>query len=323
MPQPPDSPAPPGPRAGVALFDLDPALARSLSVEARESIRHLRVPALDLAPGEVVLRQLLADHRAFGAIIVEGMLLQRFAVADGATMTPYGPGDPIGVARGPGSMLLSPAEWAVASPARLALLDGNFLAYARRWPGLVIGIFRRGLEQAERTTVQLAIAHLPRVEDRLLSVLWWLAESWGRVTASGTLLPIGLTHDGFGALVGARRSTVTLALGQLTERGAILRVDQGWLLLERPPAPPTDVARIDPPSIIGATDTGWRSAPARGPDRESRTILLETVRRLQAEHEVTRDQTRARVALLRHRRAEMAALREGWRDPARVTPPAP
>jgi CRP/FNR family cyclic AMP-dependent transcriptional regulator len=321
MPPPSDDPAaPPAPRASVALFESDPALARSLSAEARDSTRHLRVPALDVAPGEVALPQLLADQRAFGAIIVEGMMLQRFAVADGATATLYGAGDPLGVGSGSGSgsgsMLLSPARWTAAAPTRLALLDGNFLAYARRWPGLIVGLFERGLDQAERSTVQLAIAHLPRVEDRLLSVLWWLAETWGRVTASGTLLPIRLTHDGFGALVGARRSTVTLALGQLTERGAILHVDHGWLLLERPPAPPADPARIDPPSILAPTDTGWRAAPTAGRDPEARRVLLETVRRLRTEHVAARGEIRARVELLRRRRAELTAHRPG-RETAR------
>lgn len=47
-----------------------------------------------------------------------------------------------------------------------------------------------------------------------------------------------LTHDALGALVGARRPTITLAVRELTDRGAIVRQDQGWLLVEPPPAGP-------------------------------------------------------------------------------------
>ncbi len=78
------------------------------------------------------------------------------------------------------------------------------------------------------------ICQLPRVDDRLLAVMWLLAESWGQVTPAGTLLPIGLTHAALGGLVGARRPTVTLALGSLTADGALRREERGWLLLRSP-----------------------------------------------------------------------------------------
>ena len=71
-------------------------------------------------------------------------------------------------------------------------------------------------------TVQLVICQLPRVEDRVLAVLWLLAESWGHVTPAGVRLPLALTHETLGALIGARRPTVTLALRKLTDDGTLV-----------------------------------------------------------------------------------------------------
>jgi hypothetical protein len=45
------------------------------------------------------------------------------------------------------------------------------------------------------------------------------------------VVPIELTHTALGHLIGARRSTVTLALGELSRLGAVVRRDDGaWVL---------------------------------------------------------------------------------------------
>jgi CRP-like cAMP-binding protein len=64
--------------------------------------------------------------------------------------------------------------------------------------------------------------------------MWLLAESWGLVTPTGTVLPIALTHAALGGLIGARRPTVTLALGNLSASGLVRREPRGWLLLGSP-----------------------------------------------------------------------------------------
>jgi hypothetical protein len=87
--------------------------------------------------------------------------------------------------------------------------------------------------------------------------MWLLAESWGRVTPAGTTLPLSLTHDALGALIGARRPTVTLALRELTERGAVIRQDQGWLLLEAPPHTAARAERIRDPAVIRSGPSDW------------------------------------------------------------------
>jgi len=82
-----------------------------------------------------------------------------------------------------------------------------------------------------------AIAHLTRVDERLLSLLWMLAERWGRVVPGGVLVSLRLPHRTLAAMVGARRPSVTTALGQLMARGEIeRRSDGGWILRGQPPA---------------------------------------------------------------------------------------
>jgi CRP-like cAMP-binding protein len=74
------------------------------------------------------------------------------------------------------------------------------------------------------------------VETRLLVILWYYADRWGRVTPTGVLLPVRMTHSLLARVVGARRPSVSTALGKLQERGFVERTDNGhWLLLGPPP----------------------------------------------------------------------------------------
>ena len=130
-----------------------------------------------------------------------------------------GPGDVVSAGTVPASMLLVDSGCRAVSTTQLAMLGKDVLVGGHRWPRLVAGLHSRTAEQIERVAVQLAICQLPRVEDRLLALFWLLAEQWGRVTPGGTVLPLALTHETLGALVGARRPTVTLALGDLSDTG--------------------------------------------------------------------------------------------------------
>ena len=140
-------------------------------------------------------------------------------------------------------------------------------------------------EQSDRLATQLAICQLPRVDQRLLAMMWLLAESWGQVTSAGTTLPLTLTHDTLGGLVGARRPTVTLALGELTDRGAIVRQDRGWLLLEPPPESSGTTKKLEEPRLLNGIGSTWLDGSEQPhADIESQRELQETVMRLREEH---------------------------------------
>jgi CRP/FNR family transcriptional regulator, cyclic AMP receptor protein len=113
----------------------------------------------------------------------------------------------------------------------VAVLDDRFRQATRRWPSLGAAIEARALGQAERLAVHVAIAQLGRVDLRVLALLWHLADRWGRVTPQGVSVPLKLTHEALGRLVGAQRPTVTLALAELGRAESVTRLATGgWLL---------------------------------------------------------------------------------------------
>ena len=69
------------------------------------------------------------------------------------------------------------------------------------------------------------------MERRLLMLFWALSGRWGVVTPRGVHLRLRLTHEALGRLVGARRPSVTTALGALAETGALERTPEGYRLL--------------------------------------------------------------------------------------------
>ena len=69
----------------------------------------------------------------------------------------------------------------------------------------------------------MAIAHYPRVDLRLLMLMWHLADRWGRVTPQGIRIPLRLTHELLADLVASRRPSVTSALQSSRARGAFPR----------------------------------------------------------------------------------------------------
>jgi hypothetical protein len=242
------------------------------------------------------------------------MVLERLQLAGHLTMKLFGPGDLVPGLRDQNSMLISETGLSAGEGTRLAILGQEVLIAFRHWPGLAAALHERMSEQAERFAVQLAICQLPRVEERLLALLWWLAESWGRVTSVGTVVPISMTHDVLGALVGARRPTITLALGDLSERGAIVRQDQGWLLLEPPPVAAREPAEIEDPAVIEAALSVWRNLEE---DEEAeaeeaaaaRQELIATVRHLREQHVMSAAAVRERLAAVRESRERIAERR--------------
>ena len=130
----------------------------------------------------------------------------------------------------------------------MAVIDHSLAVRAAQWPEIFASLVERAARRAERLVVMQAIGHLTRVDDRLLALLWCLAERWGRVVPDGVLVNLRLPHRTLAGMVGARRPSVTTALGQLIARNAIeRRADGGWILHGPPPEPgarpPVDAAR--------------------------------------------------------------------------------
>jgi CRP/FNR family cyclic AMP-dependent transcriptional regulator len=78
--------------------------------------------------------------------------------------------------------------------------------------------------------MQQAIGQLPRVEDRLLALMWSIADRRGVVRRDGIWVHLPVTHATLAQMIGARRPTVSLGLRTLSERGFLTAENGGWLL---------------------------------------------------------------------------------------------
>lgn len=297
-------------QATLGLLEVDADFARFLTDQERAEAQRLAVPVDEVSRGAVDVTALLRSEGAFGAVVLDGMLMHRLRIGDQFAARLLGPGDFVFLSGVPRSMLLGESTCSATGTTRLAILGSEVLAAVRRWPRLAAGIYVRAAEQADRMAAQLAICQLPRVDQRVLSLLWLLAESWGRVGPAGTALPIALTHDSLGALIGARRPTVTLALGELSERGAIVRQDRGWLLLEPPPGAATTAGSVDAPTLLPFESTAWAVRPNERHAGPSHEELLSTLAALRDEHAISRDRVTAQLATVRRTRERCADLRE-------------
>jgi CRP/FNR family transcriptional regulator, cyclic AMP receptor protein len=223
--------------ASVSLLEAHPEMERSLTAVERTAASRVRLPVHPVASGHVDLGRLLAEAKAIGLFVLEGMLLQRLSINDRITLLLLGPGDLFIPSKEPETALPIQLGCSATAGTRLALLDQHALTAARRWPHITSALLRRMGQQTERVAVQLAVAHLPRVDERLLAIMALLGERWGHLTSDGTMIPLVLTHETLGGLIGSRRSSVTIALSRLAERGHLLKHDRGWLLRHQPRDP--------------------------------------------------------------------------------------
>jgi CRP/FNR family transcriptional regulator, cyclic AMP receptor protein len=307
--------------ARIPLLEADADIGRYLTAEERAAAETLTVPCVTLEAGHVDVRGLLERNACFGAFVVSGMLVTHLRVGEQAGMRILGPGDVVSLGTVPASMLLVDSGCRAVSTTRLAMLGKDVLVGAHRWPRLVAGLHARTAEQIERVAVQLAICQLPRVEDRLLALFWLLAEQWGRVTPGGTVLPLALTHETLGALVGARRPTVTLALGELSDRGAVLRQGRSWLLVEPLTKPTREVDEPHAPSIVAEPTSTWGTREVRDIAHDVQDEIFSTVARLREQHLQRADAIQAGLERVRASRLRSQEIRESVRATREVTPP--
>jgi CRP/FNR family transcriptional regulator, cyclic AMP receptor protein len=309
----------------IRLLAAAPDLADFLTPEEREEAERIALPVVRLE-GPLDIAELLESANAFAALVIDGMLLRQLRIGEQPTLRIFGPGELVATGATPTSMLVVQSESRAVDPTHVAMIGIEFLAGAHRWPRLIAGLQSRMADGQERLAMQLAICQLPRVQDRILAMLWLLAESWGRVTSAGTSLSLSLTHEALGALVGARRPTVTLALRELTERGALVHQDRSWLLLEPPPSPTAGDAQIDAPEIITLSESPWtaQELPTQEPDTELHEMLQQTLVRLREDHRRNSENHRTIIRQMIATRENNAEIRRRIREQVvNYPPPAP
>jgi CRP/FNR family transcriptional regulator, cyclic AMP receptor protein len=297
------------PAARVSPLEAWPELRGYVSARDLDEIARVRLPVITVDNGVIELHDVLREHGAFGATVLEGIVMNSLRVGDQTGIQLLGPGDLLIEGSEPMPSWLRDADSRAAASVRLALFGNDLLAVALRWPRIIQGLYAGVADQLQRLTAQLVICQLPRVDERVLAMLWLLSESWGYVTPSGVRLPLALTHEMIGGLVGARRPTVTLALRKLVQDGAIVHQDSGWLLLEQPAQSAEPAPKIVPPQVEQPIAGPW--AREQEEDRSAAYAeLLDTVRRLRERHQFDRQVSRDQLNVIRTARVRMSATRQ-------------
>lgn len=235
------------------LLDVDPDLGRELAGDRWAAARRelaVRVAGVERGPWSPE-RAGAARPGQLGVLIVDGVVGRELLADDVASMELLGSGD---VLRPWGEsadcqLLEAIVRWSVLAPTRLALLDRRLAGRLAGYPEIHCALLERVAVRTRRLAVLQTISQLNRVDRRLVALLWHLAERWGRVTPDGVAVPLVLSHRMLGQLVGARRPTISSALGQLSRSGELVRRHDGsWLLTGTPVgAPDAHTARFIPP----------------------------------------------------------------------------
>lgn len=227
-------------QARVHVLDAFPDLARRLPPEQlRVARHHLLAPSAVLRAGPAQSSGTIERQPGhLGVLVVDG-LLSREVVLGGTIATELvGRGDVLRPVDhdGAGAPVQFDVAWRVLQTTRILYLDRDFALAAGRWPEVIEEIVSSAVRRAQSLALHLAVSHLRRVDTRLLVLMWHMADRWGKVSREGVSVPLKLTHQMLGRLVGAQRPSVTTALKQLVDEGRLSRRPDGtWMLHGDPP----------------------------------------------------------------------------------------
>ena len=214
------------------LLELDPDLGATLSEERVAAARdELRAAVLDVPAGAWRPASLLGSSRSnVGVLILAGASLRELSLGSDESAELLGAGDLVRTWHDEG-LADEPAEWQAITPMTIALLDAHVTVALCRYPEVWLGILERVEARAQNLAVTQAISQMTGVDARLEALLRHLADRWGRVHPEGVRVPLNLSHRQLGALVGARRPTVSTALSLLAQQQRIWRsIDGSWML---------------------------------------------------------------------------------------------
>lgn len=221
--------------SGVRLLEVDPELGERLTGdELREARQHALLASIALGPGRWELDRLREDDavrgEVHGLLMLSGVLMAEVSIAGQSCMRLVVPREIVLLDELDIAAL--PTGWGMVVPryARLVVLDDRLLVIAQHWPRLLSAILKRAGQHTQHGLLQQAISQLPRVEHRLLALLWSIAEWQGVVRPDGVWVPMTLTHETLAQMVGARRPTVSLGLRALAEQGMLRAEKDGWLI---------------------------------------------------------------------------------------------
>jgi CRP/FNR family cyclic AMP-dependent transcriptional regulator len=212
------------PELGERLAGVEQAEARaSLLVAVAETGRGQWAPDGHRHPGHL------------GLLIIEGAVFRKLTVAGSRSLELLSRADLLRPWQEDESSFAH-SQWEVLTPVRYAILDRQFTRAAGRWPAVIEAILAQSMRRSRSLAVNAAIEAIHSLDERVMVLMWHLAERWGSVEEDGVAMPLRLTHEMLAGLVGAARPSVTTALGRLRSAGLLeRRTDGSWLLRGSPP----------------------------------------------------------------------------------------
>ena len=232
----------------VRILDEDPDLAAGLDAPAQGQARLVALaPLLTLPKGDWhPPDEALDPARDFGLLVLDGLLSRDQEIAGRIFTELRGPEDLLRPwdDTAEAASITGQIRWRALEPTRVAWLNSEFSTGVAQWPEITSALLARAIRRARLMSIRVAILELNHVHLRVLLLLWHLADRWGRVQTEGVYLELRLTHELLARMVGAHRTSVTLALNKLADEHRVKRVGrQGWLLLGPPPTDLTDTPR--------------------------------------------------------------------------------
>jgi CRP/FNR family cyclic AMP-dependent transcriptional regulator len=239
----------------VRVLLEDPSLGDGLAPEELAAAQRDAVAVSRTLPrGTLALPGAEGD---FGLLLLEGFVGRETAMSGRRSLELIGPGDvgrPWDVDDDDGAPVRAVTTWTVLQPARVVLLDERFARVAGQWPSVMGTLLSRALHRSRWLSLVAAASAIPRLQDRLLVLLWVIAGRWGRVTPRGITVPVRLTQAQLAAVAGARRPSVSTAMTALAAKGLVTRDNGGWCLSH------AALAQLEEISSQG--DEAWRTAAA-------------------------------------------------------------
>jgi len=215
----------------VRLLDAEPSLARGMDrLRLDEAREKLVAEVATYEPGPWEAAEKPPESPLFlGYLILDGAFTREISLSHRPSIELLGPGDlvrPWVIPHALNAMNVQDS-WHLISTGHVAVIDEEFHMRAQEFPSILTVLMDRVVARSRWLGFHVAVCQLPRVDHRLLLVFRYAAERWGMKTIRGTKIPIRLSHRSLAALIGARRPSVTSAIGMLTEQGLIERAEDG------------------------------------------------------------------------------------------------
>jgi len=213
----------------VRVLDEDKDLARDLTfAEMTQAVRASTVEVQLVRAGPWNPENAGYDEQGIGLLILDGFIQRQVMLAQRSSTELLGNGDLLRPwQRDDASTVPVDARWTVSRATRIAVLDREFTQRMTAWPSVLGELCGRAVRRSRTLGLLGALADVPGVPLRLALLFWHLADRWGYLTVGGAVVPLRLSHETLGDLVGAQRPTVSRCLGQMTRSGVLRSTQDG------------------------------------------------------------------------------------------------